>query len=264
MRLKNFIFVLFVISLLFCYSAEQTQAEIDPASVVGLWLFEEGKGDIAVDSSDSGNDGNIAGNAKWINGQFGQAMEFNGSDTWVEVPSNDSLVLEELTMVAWAKITDDSGARWQSIMMKGQNPRNYLLVVDKGTQKLQLSITKGAKDAWGGPIAGPIITDGEWHHLAGVIGEDTGLVIYVDGVQVGQEPYSVPSLDAEPDVLRIGDGSSGGHQLMGILDEVAIFNVALDVDDIEEIMNNGLEEVTGMGAPVESKDKLAALWSEIK
>lgn len=242
----------------------QAFAKIDEEAVVGMWLFEEGRGDIARDSSGKGNNGNISGPVKWTDGKFGQGAEFNGQNTWVEVQSNDSLILEELTMVAWAKMKPSQGVRWQSIMMKGQNPRNYLLCVDKDTQRLQLSITKGAPDAWGGPIDGPQITDEEWHHLAGVIGEKTGLAIYVDGVQVGQQAYSVPSLDATPEVLRIGDGSAGGHQLEGILDEVAIFNVALEADDIVDIMNKGLEVVTGMGAVVESCGKLATVWGKLK
>ena len=54
-------------------------------------------------------------------------------------------------------------------MMRGQNPRNYLLVVDRDTQKLQLSITKAADGGFTGPRDGPVVTDGDWHHLAGVL-----------------------------------------------------------------------------------------------
>ena len=251
-------------SVLVLVTTLQVSAKIDADAVAGMWLFEEGRGDIADDSSGRGNNGKIAGPVKWVNGKFGQAMEFDGQSTWVEVQSNDTLVLEELTMVAWGKIKSSKGVRWQSIMMKGQNPRNYLMVVDKDTQRLQLSITKGAIDAWGGIIEGPEITDDEWRHLAAVIGEETGLVTYVDGVQVGQAAYVVPSLDAAPEVLRIGDGSSGGHQLEGLLDEVAIFNIPLEADDILDIMNNGLEVVTGLRAPVEPRGKLAAIWGSLK
>jgi hypothetical protein len=239
-------------------------ARINPDNVAGLWLFEEGGGDIADDSSGKGNHGSISGPVKWVNGKFERGLEFNGQNTWVEVKSNDTLILEELTMVAWAKVKPSTGVRWQSIMMKGQNPRNYLLCVDKDTQKLQLSITAGAPDAWAGPIAGPEVTDDEWHHLAGVIGQETGLVIYTDGVQVGQQAYATPSLNATPEVLRIGDGSAGGHQLEGILDEVAVFNIPLEADDIADIMNDGLEDVTGMGAAVEACGKLATVWGNLK
>lgn len=238
--------------------------KVNPENVVGMWLFEEGSGDIARDSSGKGNNGKIVGPAKWTQGKFGKGLEFNGKDVYVEVESNDSLVLEELTMVAWGKMRPSRGTRWQSIMMKGQNPRNYLLCVDKDTQRLQLSITAGAPDAWAGPIAGPEITDEKWHHLAGVIGQKVGLVIYTDGVQVGQQGYAKPSLNANPAVLRIGDGSAGGHQLDGVLDEVAIFNIPLDINEIQNIMNNGLEAATGLKASVHAQGKLTTKWALIK
>jgi len=182
---------------------------------------------------------------------------------YVEVESNDSIVLEELTIVAWANLEPSQGTRWQSIMMKGQDPRNYLLAVDRDTQHLQLSITKGALGAWGGPIGGPVVTGDGWHHLAGVIGEDEGLVIYTDGIEVGRQAYATPSLDANPGRMRIGDGSNGGHQCDGLLDEVALFSVPLEEADILEIMENGLEAVTGF-FPVEPQDKLATTWGKLK
>jgi len=250
-----------VFSMIFVY---QASAKIDKGNVAGMWLFEEGGGDVTLDSSETGNDGNISGPVKWVNGKFGRGMEFNGNNTWVEVPYDDSLALEELTMVAWGNIDSAKGTRWQSIMMRGQNPRNYLLCIDKDTQKLQISITKGAPDAWAGPLDGPEVTDGQWHHFAGIIGQNAGLVIYLDGLRIGQQAYSAPSLDAAPEVLRIGDGSAGGHQVGGVLDEVAIFNIELEEDDIIDIMDNGLEKVTGLKAPVELKGKLTATWGNIK
>lgn len=253
-----------IMTILMVIFASQTSAKVDPKNVVGMWLFEEGGGDIARDSSGKGNDGKVVGPAKWVQGKFGRGLEFDGKNVYVEVASSDSLILEELTMVAWGKMKPSRGTRWQSIMMKGQNPRNYLLCVDKDTQRLQLSITAGAPDAWAGPIAGPEITDEEWHHLAGVIGQKAGLVIYTDGVQVGQQAYSKPSLNATPEVLRIGDGSAGGHQLEGVLDEVAIFNIPLELPEIQNIMNNGLESATGLKASVHIRGKLATLWGRIK
>ena len=238
-------------------------AKVDPADLVGMWLFEEGAGDVAKDTSEAGNDGTIVGPKKWRDGKFGRALEFDGAGVYVEVESNDSITLEELTIVAWANLEPSQGTRWQSIMMRGQNPRNYLLAVDKDSQTLQLSITKGAPGAWGGPTGGPVITGDGWHHLACVIGEDAGLVIYTDGEEVGKQPYAKPSLDADPGRMRIGDGSNGGHQCEGLLDEVALFNVPLEQDDIKEIMEEGLEGATGLLA-VEPEDKLATTWGKLK
>ena len=38
--------------------------------VVGIWLFDEGSGDKAGDSSDAGNDGVFQGKPKWVKGKF--------------------------------------------------------------------------------------------------------------------------------------------------------------------------------------------------
>ncbi len=121
-------------------------AKVNPADLVGMWLFEEGAGDVAKDTSEAGNDGTIAGPKKWRDGKFGRALEFDGAGVYVEVESNDSITLEELTIVAWANLEPSQGTRWQSIMMRGQNPRNYLLAVDKDSQTLQLIVSVRIKD----------------------------------------------------------------------------------------------------------------------
>ncbi len=89
------------------------------------------------------------------------------------------------------------------------------------------------------------------------------MVIYTDGEEVGKQPYAKPSLDADPGRMRIGDGSNGGHQCEGLLDEVALFNVALEQNDIKEIMEDGLENATGLLA-VEPENKLATTWGKLK
>ncbi|MDE0484010.1 MAG: LamG domain-containing protein [Candidatus Poribacteria bacterium] len=255
--------VVSIIAVIMLIASPYAFGKIDPDTVAGMWLFEEGGGDVAKDSSDAGNDGTIAGPKKWQDGKFGKALEFNGNNVYVEVEANDSIILEELTIVAWANLKPSKGTRWQSIMMRGQNPRNYLLVVDRDTQTLQLSITKGAPGAWAGPKGGPVITDDGWHHLAGVFGEDEGLVIYTDGEEVGKQAYSKPSLDANPSRMRIGDGSDGGHQCEGLLDEVALFDVPLSQEDIKTVMEEGLERATGFLA-VEPESKLTTIWGKLK
>jgi hypothetical protein len=51
---------------------------VDPDAIVGVWLFDEGEGEVIRDSSGNGNDGNVA-QSKWVDGKFGDAVEFTGS-----------------------------------------------------------------------------------------------------------------------------------------------------------------------------------------
>lgn len=66
----------------------QSIAKIDPKTIEGLWLFDEGKGNVAVDSSGKGLDGKLIGNPTWVDGKFGKALEFDGKAAYVEVPAH--------------------------------------------------------------------------------------------------------------------------------------------------------------------------------
>ena len=68
---------LIVISLMF---TAQGDAKIDPESIAGIWLFDEGKDDITKDSSKNGNDGKLINNPEWTKGNFSKALEFHGTD----------------------------------------------------------------------------------------------------------------------------------------------------------------------------------------
>ena len=63
----------------------QSLAKIDPKSLVGLWLLNEGKGDQAKDSSEKGNDGTLTNGPKWAAGKFGKALEFSGANQYVRI-----------------------------------------------------------------------------------------------------------------------------------------------------------------------------------
>ncbi|MHC4537818.1 MAG: hypothetical protein ACYS6K_28130, partial [Planctomycetota bacterium] len=52
------------------------------ADLVGHWRFDESSGKTASDSI-AGNDGTLQGIPKWVVGQLGNALEFDGDD-WVD------------------------------------------------------------------------------------------------------------------------------------------------------------------------------------
>jgi len=75
-----------IISLMF---AGQSYAKIDTKTVIGVWLFDEGGGEVAQDSSINGNDGTLNG-PEWTNvSKFGGALEFNGTDAYIEFATGE-------------------------------------------------------------------------------------------------------------------------------------------------------------------------------
>lgn len=90
-------------------------AEVSVDDAIGVWLFDEGKGNVAKDSSPNGNDGELIAGPKWVEGKFGGALEFDGSGTSVETESADKLNEFELgdktdfTATAWFKTDTGTG-----------------------------------------------------------------------------------------------------------------------------------------------------------
>ena len=84
--MKNLIAGLTLMSLLLGLSAIPQAAE--DKSLVLYFDFEDGAGKTVTDRSEYGNDGTIEGNAKWVDGNFGQGLEFDGS-SFIVVPDAD-------------------------------------------------------------------------------------------------------------------------------------------------------------------------------
>ncbi|MYC75233.1 hypothetical protein F4X10_05600 [Candidatus Poribacteria bacterium] len=90
-------------------------AEVSVDDAIGIWLFDEGRGNVAKDSSPNGNDGELIAGPKWVEGKFGGALEFDGSGTSVETESADKLNEFELgdktdfTVTAWFKTDAGTG-----------------------------------------------------------------------------------------------------------------------------------------------------------
>jgi len=228
----------------------------DPEDIVALYLFDEGGGDVLKDYSGNGHDGTIEG-AKWTQGKYGKGLQFDGVNDKVTVPFADDLVLETFTIEAWVKL--QSTGSWQSILMRGQNPRNYLLCIHKTGDRVLNSFTSGGKDRWTGTTGKISVTDNQWHHIAATY-DGTFAWVYVDGQVDAQQACGKPDKNADPDIIGIGTGSAGAHWLKGVLDELALWKVALTEEEIKETM----EGLSKFYLDVRPKGKLAVTWGKLK
>jgi hypothetical protein len=222
------------------------------ANLVGLWLFDEGNGTIAKDSSGNGNNGKI-NNAAWADGKFGKALEFNGIDANVEVEHSPVLSVETFTLMAWVNIPGFTGG-WQTIATQNTDgpTRNYGLFINDGSGLIHYSFTSG--NAWQSFNATSNIVDGKWHHIAATY-DKTVFKCYVDSKVDGETPNNLKPDNASM-VITIGSWVGGGW-LKGRLDEVALYNNALSEAEIQQVM-------LGLATPVEIKGKMATCWGSIK
>jgi len=103
-----FIFLTITFLLIF---AGQSGAKIDNATIVAMWLFDDGNGKTVKDSSGNKNDGTITGDYAWDTGKFGKALEFNGKNTIVDCGKGASLDFvgqKNFSISVWAKTDSKS------------------------------------------------------------------------------------------------------------------------------------------------------------
>lgn len=228
---------------------ESVSAEIDEHTV-GLWLFDEGRDDVAEDSSGRGHDGMVV-MGRWVEGKFGEALEFdNGA---VEVPDAEDLQLQEFTLEAWVNIPDQPG-RHEIVMEKRDGAlRNYCMNVQLDTSFIVGGFTEN--QTWSNCVGTTNLTDGQWHHLAVTYDMDT-LRVYVDGVEENACPKNGLKPDMSTGMLSIG--RIGDMFLTGVIDEVRISNVARSEAEIKRSMDGQLV------IAVEPSGKLATVWGSLK
>ena len=237
-------------------------ANIDLGTIVGMWLFDN-EDDVAEDSSGNGFDGELVGEVEWVEGKFGLALEFGGGGgDMVKIPHNEKLTLSTYSLIAWVKVPEVTGA-WQDIIAKDGPPRNYGVWTFNNSGLIHHSFFDAAGNNRTSNSTTQV-TDDQWHHIAATYDKEFTR-IYVDGIKEGENAFSD---DPAPNnfAVTIGGGpenSPATHQLSGVIDDAAIFNVALDEDDINKIINNGLARALGMTA-VSGTGKLSTTWAGIK
>ena len=239
--------------IFFFVSSGKSQA--GPEGLVGAWLFDEGKGNVAKDASGNGHDGEIR-KAKWVDGKFGKALEFNG-DGAVVIPHSDDFTLEFFTITGWVKCKNHGA--WQTIITKtgeneGAQPRNYGTFVIPNNGGIHFSLQGGNTKI----NSAEQVTDEKWHYVV-ITRDKKKLRGYIDGKKVVEGDSQKPGENDED--VSIGAGGGGvRYWLIGAVDEPAIFDRALSEAEINELMDNGMQAVLA----VNTSNKLATTWGNIK
>jgi len=263
------VFIFLAITFLLILTG-QSSAKIDNATIVAMWLFDDGSGKTVKDSSGNKNDGTITGDYKWDTGKFGKALEFNGKNTIVDCGKGASLDFngqKNFSISVWAKTDSKSIASgmfvWKALGCSTWAQYGFgvgaIEAVAAPANKLCFYYRKTNGDASELVADKNDVPTGEWFHAAGTY-DGTLLSLYLNGNLVAtQKSDGVPWASTES-VLMGGDAGCGIRYVWaGLMDELLIFNTTLPISDVKSLT---LGYAGAMA--VSSTDKLATTWSEIK
>ena len=258
-RLTAVVISFIVISLMF---AGLSNARIDEESIMGMWLFNDGKGDTAKDSSPKGNDGKLMNGPEWVKGKSGQALSFDGKANYVEVSDSSSLdVSTEVSISLWAYINNFGTSSGDDVIIDKMcsDPIGAFEILLFSANELEgrFTLATGTTIRLGQGL-GLTPPDKSWHHYASTFksGEQK---LYFDGKAVAEDNQTGTLIQNDLPI-DIGKGVERDYHFDGIIDEVGIFNVALTEKDIKDIMNKGLEGMTA----VSQSGKLTTTWGDLK
>jgi hypothetical protein len=267
--LKNFTIcgLAFLLMVGLCLSTGSRRAD---AKVIGAWLFDEGEGDTAKDSSGNGVDGVLVGGPEWVDGVFGNALQLSPSK-YVDFPPplSEKLILDKtFTCMAWMKATKWEGS-WNGVfsMQAGSsNGETYgIYFSNNGGTEFQCwtkLVGVGGIDVTTGK--GAVNLD-EWVH--GTITYDgSKLIVYKNGELAGETETSgdMDNGDRLGRFVINGNYNSldGGlaEWCSAIVDEVLVFEEALTEAQVKAYMDKGFSGVVA----VEPLEKLTTTWGQLK
>jgi hypothetical protein len=232
--------------------------EAADAALVLYLPMDEGQGDTTADLSGSGNNGTLEDDPVWVQGKYGNALEFDAGSR-VHIPASNSMhgdiYKDDFTFLAWINPAR-SGDTWQHIIrsVDGADATQCSLFLNTNGF---LSWRGRVAEVWGEHCGTPddTIPANEWTHIA-LVSDQINYKIYANAAEVGSAPYE--EMDGGiTDFYLAFDGREWAEAYTGIIDEVYMLTEAKSVAEIAEIME-------GSVAPVQPVDKLTATWGHIK
>lgn len=157
--------------------------------------------------------------------------EFNGTDSYVQLDTDNSIVslASEMTVTAWVNADVlPSGNNLKSIISKDEN---YEFHLDSNGEVFWW---------WGGGnkqlrTSGANIAVGSWYHLA-IAYKDGEQRIYVNGVSLAND-NEPGTLTLNNDKFQVGQDQGFGNRFFdGSIDEVRVFDRFLSQSDVASIM----------------------------
>jgi hypothetical protein len=234
--------------------------------LVGYWTFD-GKdmagnstaGEYAFDVSGNGNRGTLTNGPKRVFGKIGQGMQFDGSDDYVLIPNNASLAPSQFTISVWVKRTGSWNTDYRGIFLAAQGngfESGWLLHTQEGW-RAQLRWGDGA--AQDGAIVTGVLDLDRWYHIVGSY-DGTTMRIYQDGVSY-ESDSTVTRVYSGTSDARIGT-SFGMSSFLGLMDDVRLYNRALNADEIKRLYIIGAAGKLGVAANNDSLAKgLVGYWN---
>ena len=231
---------------------------VNPQNLTLFLPFDEGSGTIAYVFSGNNNNGTLyngtiscanpptagAGCPAWVDGKFGKALSFDGVDDKVDIPYSSTLNPAKFTLVAWAMVKGGQGT-YRSVITSRTSPPPKGYIIYAGSDNYW-QFWVGAGSSWV-KLYGPPVELNKWVFLVATY-DGANMRFYVNTTLYGPTSATYIPNDIYP--TRIGAGATetaGMYWFNGLIDEVRIYNRALNEEEIKAEYEAGLKKLSSSG-----------------
>jgi len=211
-------------------------------ALIAYWPLSETSGTLLTDFTGHNNDAtlNNSDDATYVEGMLSGAIYFNKSRDG-NIVSAPALQPKSLTVAAYVK-ADPANTDWQWVAAMGDNYGLY--ITDEG--KAELYYFDGSD--WPFAVSEAIINDNSWHHIAGTFDNTTKkMKVYVDGKQDAEAIVNRPIQYTLGNDFHIGS-MQGSRNFLGAIDELRVYNEALDESEIKKLLVSGSQNTLTLNA----------------
>jgi hypothetical protein len=233
------------------------QQWLSDVDVVGWWRFDESSGATTGDFSGNGNAGTLFGAmtlSDWVAGEYGNALDFDGSDDFVSIMKSANgmgrYFTKDFTVAAWIKpnsinsrrtiVGIESTSQFTTYAFEG-----FTLELASGKPTMYIAYGDTNRDI---VSANTTLTSGQWYHIC--VTRSGGVVtFYINGIVDASATVQDANINFGSDPDWYGYDSIGATDdnyynqtnfFEGIIDDVRVYNRVVSYGTIMHLAQGDL------------------------
>jgi len=221
------------------------------SGLVGHWTFDGADTNwttnTVVDRSGNGNTGamtNMSTSTSPAKGKIGQALNFDGVNDKVVVNHSSSINLNNAaTFSLWIKALPQMQDPWANFVQKGNGGSgggSLFFGAANNTTNVHIRVDTPSDFNRNDQISN--VLDGNWHYVS-VTFESGTVKMYKDGLQTGSFSYIHGSGFGNTSNVFLGSAYGSQDFLLGLIDEVRIYNRALSASEVKALYNQSASKI---------------------
>lgn len=231
------------------------------AELVAHYMLDETSGTDVADASGNGFDGTVNCDTCWVEGTTDGGFQFWGTENITFPADAMGLTSDEGSISFWMN-TEGEPTGINTLFSAGDNltgggfgaenemhvhmespatdiwtggELSFFIYADPNNTFLHSDPEKG-KPAGVVPVNPTLMNDGVWHHVAATWG-DGFVKLYIDGVDFWGDTNAYISTSYELNNMFMGQMLGAGRTYIGKMDDVRLFDAALDADEVDDLFN---------------------------